>query len=207
MSYEDCCIKDRRTQNFLNDLSEARKAEWAVAEWIDKCKKYDLVKIVNQKGYDIECLKCDEEKDRVEKIEVKRDYYTDNLPQKRRGTNNICVELWSNFDAGNPGWVKYTDSDWIYYLSNIYLYIINTVSLKKFANLCVDYGKSPDIEPCLTQFGKKCMVSQTLAPKNGNFKVRNLLVNKEVLIRNKCIVGVLDREECGINKVAHKYDT
>lgn len=192
------CIKNRTEQNFKSDLAYSRKAELALCEWLSKLNIFTEIKNVNEKGHDIECIK----KNTKQYIEVKRDFWTDNLC-KRKGTNNICIELWSDFKIGHAGWIQYTDSQNIFYLSNRYLYILDTNRLKKFTNCVVNIGIPNKIEPKILISGLNMKITD--AKRNGNLNVKNLIVNKNILIKDRCITNIIERNNNLLDTIVTKY--
>ena len=199
-------IKNRTAQNFQSDLLMAQRSEKAVAIWIDNQNAFKKVTIANEKGYDILCHTFD---NRQKKIEVKRDFWVDKYQdgrKDRKATNNICVEIWSNFNCGNPGWIHYSDSHYIYYVGNENIYILDTVLLKKLTDSIVNYGEFNRVEPSLKDGVDESIAKiQYTAHYNGNFKVRSVLIKTHWLIEKKCIVKVIDREKSLFNNIASHY--
>ena len=199
-------IKNREEQDFKADLQMAQQAEIALATWLEKQNVYTKVQIVNKKGYDILCRKKDGS---YRKIEVKRDFWVDKYESedtKRRATDNICIEIWSNFSCGNPGWIHYSDSNHIFYIGNENIYILDTVKLKQITDSLVDYGEANRIEPKLKKnVNTKLAKIQYTAHYNGNFKVRSVLVKKQLLIKLGCILRVINRDISHFNKIAKHY--
>lgn len=199
-------IKNREKQDFKADLVMAQQAEKALAIWLDNQNIYKKVQIVNQKGYDILCQKKDES---FRKIEVKRDFWIDKYcsdNSNRKATDNICVEIWSNFACGNPGWIHYSDSNYIFYIGNENIYILDTVKLKNITDSIVDYGQANRVEPKLKpNVSDKVAKIQYTAHYNGNFKVRSVLIKKQWLINLGCLIRVIGREKSNFNKIASHY--
>ena len=199
-------IKNRETQDFKSDLMMAQKSEKALAIWMDNQNVYKRVQIANQKGYDILCTKNDNS---IRKIEVKRDFWVDkyqNGEVSRRATDNICVEIWSNFPRGNPGWIHYSDSNYIFYIGNEYIYVLDTVKLKKVTDGIVNYGEANRVEPTLkARVNTTNAKIQYTAHRNGNFKVRSVLIKKQWLYKLGCIIRVINREKSNFNKIAMPY--
>lgn len=199
-------IKNRDEQNFLFDLAMAQRSEKAVAIWIDNQNAFKKVMIANEKGYDILCQK---ENGVLKKIEVKRDFWVDRYEDgvnSRKATNNICVEIWSNFKCGNPGWIHYSDSDYIYYVGNENIYILDTRKLKFLTNSLVNYGEANKTEPTLkAHVNTNVAKIQYTAHYNGNFKVRSVLIKKDWLIKNQCIVRVIGTDISKFNQIANKF--
>lgn len=200
-------IKNRTSQDFKNDLYIAQRAEKAVSAWIDTQNAYEKVIGVNEKGYDILCYTKDS---KIKKVEVKRDFWIDKYKHSEKGrkaTNNICIEVWSNFPAGNPGWIFYSDSDFIYYVGNENIYILSTSRLKVITSRLINIGQAKVIEPTLKEgVPDKIAKMSYSAHFNGNYKVRNLLVNKDWLSHTGCILRIIDREQSGFNKIAAVYE-
>lgn len=199
--------KERETQNFMADLTMAQRVERATCLWLHNNDYYKKVKLVNQKGYDVACLT---HKDEFRKIEIKRDSYVDAYIEdgkvKRRATNNICVEIWSNFKVGNEGWISYSDADLMLYIGNKNIYVIHMERLRQFTQFFINKGKPLVEEPNFKMdmpFGYGFL---TPAHKNGNLDVRNVMFNKELLIKKKVILKVLDREECKFNISAKPFN-
>lgn len=198
--------KSREKQDFKADLTMAQKVERATAMWLHDNNYYKKVKLVNQKGYDISCITKD---NNFRKIEVKRDSWVDKYQddkRSRKATNNICIEVWSNFRVGNKGWAYYSDADLMLYIGNEYIYVINMPRLKKFTEYVVNEGVFGQAEPSFKFNVPRDYGYFTPAHHNGNLDVRNVLFNKDLLIEKKIIVKVLDREECGFNISAKPYN-
>lgn len=199
-------IKNRDKQDFKADLQMAQQAEKALAIWMDSQKAYEKVQIVNQKGFDILCTKKDNS---YRKIEVKRDFWVDKYQDGQKGrkaTDNICVEIWSNFEVGNPGWIHYSDSNYIFYIGNENIYVLDTMKLKKITDSIVEYGTFNKIEPKLKpNVNSEIAKMQYTAHYNGNFKVRSVLIKKQWLLELGCIVRVIDRDKSRFNLIAMKY--
>lgn len=198
--------KERVKQNFMEDLTVAQKVERAVALWLHNNDYYNNVTIVNEKGHD---LLCETKKGKPLKIEVKRDSWVDKYEDNRRSrnaTDNICVEVWSNFRVGNPGWAYYSDADLLFFIGNENIYIIHMERLQKFTRYVVDEGVFGQAEPSFKVDIPRKIGYFTPAHRNGNLDVRNVLFNKHVLIDKKVILKVLKRSECGFDLVAKQYN-
>lgn len=202
----DNAIKNRDKQDFKSDLLMAQQCERALAIWMDSQKAYKKVQIVNQKGYDILCTKKDNS---IRKIEVKRDFWVDKYQdsdKNRKATNNICVEIWSNFTCGNPGWIHYSDSHYIFYIGNENIYILDTKKLKQITDSIVNYGEANKVEPSLKKHvdPRKAKIQYT-AHYNGNYKVRSVLIKKEWLLEMGCLVMTIGREVSNFDKIARRF--
>lgn len=198
--------KQRKQQDFRADLTVAQKVERATAMWLHNNNYYKKVKIVNEKGHDILCLT---KNNKLKKLEVKRDSWVDKYEDNRRSrnaTDNICIEVWSNFRAGNKGWAYYSDADLMLYIGNENIYIIDMKMLKRFTEFTVNPGKFGQAEPRFKMNISSKHGHFTAAHNNGNLDVRNVLFNKNLLIDKKVIVKILDREECGFNMIAKQYN-
>lgn len=199
-------IKNRDKQDFKSDLMMAQQAERALVIWMDNQNAYERVQIVNEKGYDILCTKKDKT---LRRIEVKRDFWVDKYQdgeKNRKATDNICIEIWSNFSCGNPGWIHYSDSHYIFYIGNENIYVLDTMKLKALTDSIVNYGEANRIEPTLKEHvdSNKAKIQYT-AHYNGNFKVRSVLVKKQWLKELGCIVKVIGREVSKFNLIAESY--
>lgn len=199
-------IKNREEQDFKADLQMAQQVEIALAIWLEKQNVYTKVQVVNEKGYDILCRKKDGS---YRKIEVKRDFWVDKYESddtKRKATDNICVEIWSNFNYGNPGWIHYSDSNCIFYIGNENIYILDTKKLKQITDSLVDYGEANRIEPKLKKsVNNKLAKIQYTAHYNGNFKVRSVLIKKQLLIELGCVLRIIGRDVSNFNDIAKLY--
>lgn len=199
-------IKNRNEQDFMSDLKLAQRVEEALCIWLDKQNAYKKVTRVNQKGYDILCQTKD---NNFKKMEVKRDFWVDkfeHVSDGRKATNNICVEIWSNFNCGNPGWIKYSDSNYIFYIGNENIYILDTVRLRELTDILIDYGIPNKQEPILKKdIYKSIAKMQYTAHHNGNYKVRSVLIKKDWLLKQGCIVKVIGRDISQFNKIASRY--
>lgn len=191
----------------MSDLELSQRAEKAIAKWLGIKKKYTNISIVNEKGHDIVCTTKDNS---IKKIEVKRDFWIDKYEddfKSRKATNNICVEIWSNFIYGNPGWINYSDADYIFYLGNENLYILDTTKLKIITDMIVNYGEAKKTEPSLKKGVNKNLAKvQYTAHHNGNFRVRNVLINKNWLEHNGVILKTINRSTSNFNKIAFEFN-
>lgn len=199
-------IKNRKEQDFKSDIVMAQNSERALAIWMDSQNAYKKVQIANQKGFDILCTKKD---NTIRKMEVKRDFWVDKYQggeKSRQATDNICVEIWSNFNRGNPGWIHYSDSHYIFYIGNENIYILNTVKLKNITDSIVNYGEANRIEPTLKEnVNPNNAKIQYTAHYNGNYKVRSVLIKKQWLVQLGCIIKIINRESSGFNEIANKF--
>lgn len=106
------------TQDFKKDLAYGQQFEEIFLKELKALGRKPV--IVNKKGHDI--------KDEQYTYEVKADTYTEN-------NGNIAIELISNKTIGSPGWIYYTDADWlIYFVSKKTFYMFKMLDLKIFVD-------------------------------------------------------------------------
>ena len=112
--------------SFVRCLNKSKNAANRLISYI-KRNGYEVEDLQNNRDYykkDIDLLIKDKE-DRDIYVEVKTDFYD--------YKKNVCVETISNINTNKPGWIHYTEAEYIiYYLVNFSeIYVIKTEDLKE----------------------------------------------------------------------------
>lgn len=96
--------------DFRKSLREGQKGERTVTRYL-RSKGYEVVKaatMVEQKrGIDLRATRDG----KTYTVEVKRDTWT-------AKTGNVAVEYWSDADKRRPGWARYCEADFLFYIAH-----------------------------------------------------------------------------------------
>jgi hypothetical protein len=141
---------------FVECLNKSKIAANHVIKFLEQ-NGYNVVDLQNNKDFykkDIDLKLTDDDNNEIF-VEVKTDFY------KRK--QNVCVETISNCTTNKPGWIHYTQADYIMFYLSLFreLYVIKTDELKDLITnneYPKKYTETTDKNKNITYFGEIVLV-------------------------------------------------